>query len=236
MHFLVECKAIKIGINHVDEFKDKLDAIKRGGDPRSIGVPIMATSEAWSKQANDEAQVCGIQLMTFEQMQGSFIPIPRDIYLQIGILDFGNNALIQRNEVISLPVWGKVSIVKSKIDYTIRGLGMFDIYMELEKEVKKEREYTYVFGKYIGMIDENTMRLWVQNIDGYIERERAKGNKVYGAIGFYTRSVSDEDKKLITKLKNSTKSDFAVIDENFNIYGNQDAKKIFSSNERMRYE
>jgi hypothetical protein len=227
VHFLVECKAIKVGVNHVKEFKDKLDDIKRGGDPYSSGTPYIVTSEAWSAPAGDEAKKCGIKMFTFEQLQSANIPIPRNIDLHIFLVHNGNVGIMAREETITIPEWGNVSIVKSNIDHTIKGLGTFDIYMELKKGVVS-KELIMAFGKYIGKASEDIMRVWIQKIDGYVEALRNKGNKVSAVIGFYTRSVSDDDKKMITKIKNSTKSSVAVIDEDLKIYGNQDAKRIFT--------
>jgi hypothetical protein len=227
VHFLVECKAIKVGANHVKEFKDKLDDIKRGGDQYASGIPIFITSEGWSAPALDEANRCGIRMMTFEQLQGASIPIPRNIDLQMSLVDYGNKGLINTEENFKIPEWGDVSITKSNMDYTIKGLGTFDIYMELKKG-KLSHEYILAFGKYIGKVNEDSMRIWIQKIDGYIESMRNKGNKVSAAIGLYTRTVSEEDKKIINKIKNSTKSSVAVIDESLKVFGNLDAKRIFT--------
>ncbi len=227
IYFLVECKTTKIGAPQVEEFKNKLIDIKQGGDKYADGIPVMISPEGFSSGAKDAAKTGGIRLMTFEELQSADIPIPRNIDIHINIVHHLNGGIISREETIDIPEWGKISIVKSVIDYNIKGLGLFNIYMELLKGAIK-KEMILAFGKYIGKVNEEVMRLWIQKIDGYIENQRKKGSKVSAAIGFYTRSVSDDDKKLITKVKNSTQSSVAVIDENSKVYGNVDAKVIFA--------
>jgi hypothetical protein len=227
VHFLVECKTQKLSVTFVKDFKDKLEDMKRGCDPYSSGVPIMISPEGWSAPALDEANKCGIALMTFAQLQSANIPIPREIDITIQRIQQSNELGIREGMNVPTADWGNLKITKSNTDHDIKGLGNFDLYAEYEQGVIKKT--VLAFGKFVMRLDEDLLRLWIQRIDAHVETKIAKGFKIANVvIGFFTKAISDDDKKTISRVKNSTKSEVCVIDANFKMLGNLNAKKIFT--------
>ncbi len=224
IHFLIECKAYRVGENIVKDYNTKIAEIREASDPYSEGKPVIISSVGFTKPAKDIAIKFGIILKQIQGVQEQ-IPIPKSLELHLAKLQTAYRHLMELETPIILFDDFEFIITKSKRNHKIRGVGELDYYMEGKG---KKKRMILGFGKYIGRLNQPVAKDLIQSIEKHVSSEQEKGKKIeYVTIGLFTKALTENERGFFNKIKNYTKFEVAVIDENIKKFGNLNAKWVF---------
>lgn len=227
--FLIECKSYKIGNKEVDEFIDKIADARKGGDPRSIGKPIMVSPEGFTSGAEDMAKENGIILLTLEDLITAEIPLPPSVQKYLNAYYFLGLAVKNREEYLVEKGQEIYDIATDAKSQTMKKT--FDVIMTLEhkKMLKKTTRFSYLV--HAGRVNTETYGSIIKQLEKAIELDEKESGWLSGSdriLGFVVDKTTPEERKEFNKIR-PRHLKVCLIDTQ------KDTEKIYGSREASPY-
>jgi len=230
MTFLIECKSYKIGNKEVTEFIDKIVDTRKGGDPRSIGKPIMVSPEGFTSGAEDLAKENGVILMTLEDLLNAEIPLPPSVQKYLNAYYYLGLAVMYREEfIIEKGQMIHEMVIESKSQMMKK---TFDMIMSLKQKKMLKRTARFVYMIHAGRVNAETYGSLIEQLEKVIEQDEKENGWLVGSerlMGFVVDKLTPEERKEFNKIR-PRHLKVCLIDtqkDTEKIYGSRDASPYF---------